>query len=251
MQGRPVGELHTRRGDYNGTPLCLHAVNHPGYTLVLLATYGSSLLQGEGKQVRGVNGSLFSYRRNEPISDYYAEPISDYYDVCHAVDERTNMRQRQRAALAKAWSASKSWANRQLAFVISSTLVNAHLVYHHFSAKRPGKPALDLDDFKARVALDLLRVWKDCRNALLSMDTPPEKRARRRSSAVGRAPEHVLEGIPLHEAGPQERRLNSVESQCRGPGCSRLVRTRCSCDTKLSLCNTCYVVHVTAALGGE
>lgn len=244
MQGRPVGELHTLRGEYNGMPLCLHAVNHPGYTLVLLATYGSSLLQGEAQQVRGVDGHLFSYRRSEPISDYY--------DVRHAVDEHTNMRQRQRAGLEKVWGASKFWVNRQLAFVLSSTLVNAHLAYNHFSAKTSGTPALSMDDFKARVALDLLRVWQDHRNVLLaSADTPPEKRARRRCGAVGGVADHVLEGIPLHLGPRGPSKKASQQWKCRGRGCSRFVRTRCSCDEKLSLCNTCYALHVTAALGGD
>jgi hypothetical protein len=235
MQGKPVGEMHTLKGSYEGMPLCLYAVNHTGYTFLLLATYGSSVLQGPERKVRAANGSLFTYRRNEPISDYY--------DVRHAVDDHNHLRQGQRVNLERAWG-SKFWANRQLAFVISSTLVNACLAYNHFS----GKTCLRLDEFKDRVALDLLHAWQAYRDELADAPTPPGKRASRQRRGEG---EHVLQNIPPY-TGPRGPSKKAYQQwKCKGKQCEKFVRMRCSCNDRLSLCTTCFASHLTETLQDE
>lgn len=228
MAGKPVGQLHCRRGTLDGIVFNLFAVNHQRYTFMLISTYGSTLLDPEERRVYDREGNYFSFRRNEPITDYYR--------ARHAVDDHNHLRQGQRVSLERAWG-SKFWENRQLAFVISATLTNAQLAYNHFVAAKHGKPQLNADDFKLKVATELIRAWEEREKD----ETLAAKRAKRRSG-------HALVNIPKHQgATTKTTRTPYQQVRCKGAGCNNRVRTHCSCDRSLALCCSCFSLHVTDA----
>lgn len=230
MAGKPVGELHTRKARMHDMPLLLFAVNHSLYTFILISTYGCSHLVGPERKVRAANGAMFTYRRNEAIQDYYA--------IRHAVDDHNHLRQGQRVGLERAW-ASKFWPNRQFAFLVSVSLVNAMLAYNHFTASKCDKPLLNLTRFKRHVETGLLRRWKE-------RDTESEAAAlaakRPRRSAAAR--EHRLVSYEKYQ-GATGKKLKKPYQQviCKGAKCSRQVRTHCTCSTSLAFCVDCFLEH--------
>ncbi len=228
MHQKPVGEVHGRRGRLGNTTFNLFAVNHTRYTFILVATYGSTLLESTPKTIRTADGQTFSFKRNEPISDYYR--------ARHAVDDHNHYRQGQRVSFEKAWG-SKFWENRQFSFVVAATLVNAMLAYNHFVAARHAKPRHTFDEFKRLVATELASSWREQQVAAVA----EPKRARRSTER-----EHQLIKIPKFEGS----RLGSVtkkayqQVRCKWQGCDKFTRQYCSCDRNLVLCQGCMVMHL-------
>lgn len=228
MQGKPVGELHGRRGKLGNTRFNIFAVNHVRYTFIMVATYGSTLLQGEEKKIKTADGQTFSYKRNEPISDYYK--------ARHAVDDHNRHRQGQRIGIEKAWG-SKFWANRQLAFIITVNLVNSMLAYNHYIAAKHGKPQLSLNDFKDSISIDLIRLWEE-----RELEGQAASKRPRRSSDMEHTPVKMQKFEGAKPGVPTAKPYQQVV--CRGVGCKSLTRQYCSCDRTLFLCSRCMVSHL-------
>jgi hypothetical protein len=231
MRRKPVGELHGRRGMLNGMAFNLFAVNHVRYTFIMIATYGSTLLERIPKTIRTYDGQSITFYRNEPLSDYYRGR--------HAVDDHNHYRQGQRISLEKAWG-SKFWPNRQLAFILSSNMVNAMLAYNHVRRAGDADQQLSFEDFTFLVAREFIRNWEERELA----ENMAAKR-RRRAPMV----DHRLVKLPVFEGATPGKRTSQPYQQvkCKGNGCQKMVRTYCSCDRLLALCLDCFSVHVAQA----
>lgn len=228
MEHKPVGQLMTRLGSIDEIPMLLHAVNHSRYVFIMISTYGSSVLRDPPRTVRSADGQIFTYRRNEPLADYY--------QARHAVDDHNHLRQGQRSHLEQAW-ASKFWPNRQLAFILSTTLVNAMLVYNHFTAPATGEPKLGFNEFRAKVARGLIRKWEEQQTEATSAG----KRARRSTGSQL----HQLLKLRVGFGAKGERVKKKYQQvRCRGDKCINMVRTYCSCDSNLILCASCFRIHI-------
>jgi xylulokinase len=235
MEGKPIGELHGRRGKLGDCTFHLFAVNHSRYTFLLLSTYGSLALVGPERTIFSpTNRSSFSYRRNEPIADYYRGR--------HAVDDHNHLRQGQRVDVERAWG-SKFWHVKQLAFLVSATLVNTQLAYNHFVVPlNSRRRRLSFNQVRMRVAAALLMEWE--RN---------EADAGAASSPTGRR--HLVRGGHMLVSYEKNRSFRNpakkvksmyLQRKCQGEGCKRMVRRHCTCDRTLSLCLECHNVHVAA-----
>jgi xylulokinase len=228
MAGKPVGELHARRGTLGDMRFNLFAVNHNRYTFILIATYGSTVLENEARVLRCVDGRTLTFRRNEPLNDYYR--------ARHAVDDHNHYRQGQRVSLEQAWG-SKFWPNRQFAFVVATAMVNALMAYNHFDRLAKGEPALTLRQFQALVAEELIRRWEHREKEA----EPPGRRPKR---AVSR--EHNLTVLATFEGAVPGKRTQAKYQQvrCKGENCKRMIRTYCSCNRLRALCQSCFTLHV-------
>lgn len=213
-----------------GFPIALFAVNYGRYVLQLVATYGCNVL-GEVKRKVRTSGAVIEFRRNAVIDDYYA--------ARHAVDDHNHLRQGQRLDLERAW-ASKSWAIRQFAFLISASLVNAYLAYKHFDLGS----VTTFNAFRRHVARELMDTWRD-------RDMEPglaANRPKRRLSDANRV--HTLERLAKFCGATPGKKAQQPYQQvrCRGHNCSKMVRTHCSCQYDMFLCLECYAIHVADAI---
>lgn len=235
MAGKPVGELHGRRGKLNGVPFHIFAVSHRRYTFILVATHGSTRVDTEPRKLRTADGHVLFFRRNEPINDYYR--------ARHAVDDHNHYRQGQRVSLEAAWG-SKFWPNRQLGFVLCVVLVNAMMAHNHFVVPRSGQDKLSFDDFKYIVARELVCKWEE-------RAKPPGAAANRpRRAAVV---EHRHLKLSKYEGAKPGSRTACPYQQvrCRGTGCSKSIRTYCSCNRMLFLCSSCFLEHFSDVSGSQ
>ena len=271
MRTRPVGQLHARRGaSEDQVPIAHFFVNHGNAVVQLLSTYGSGALGHEQRKVR-TEDKVLSYRRNAVLDDYCR--------ARRAADLHSRICQGQQLALERAWS-SRRWPLRQLAFVLSATLVNAYFVYLHFG----GHKRVLFSDFRRRVETELAHGEKARRQqqqvAAAAAHEPPRPRQPsastgagavgrirnegtrhqlagtaprwRRSTGAGAEPSHVLVHLKKNEgAVPGKRTKKDYQQQrCKGEGCSTSTRTYCACDRSLFLCLSCFAAHVTAAAAG-
>lgn len=235
MEDKPAGELHGRRATLGGMPFNLFAVNHRRYTFIALATYGSTRLEPVPCKLRTADGLVLTYKRNEAIGDYYR--------ARQAVGNHIRCHQGQRVSLATSCDGEYR-ANGHLGFLVNVALVNAVMAYNHFVASSSSGPKRQsFDDFKARVAVELVEAW--------------EGRARDTAEALGKRPkradddaapvvEHGLEKIPPFEGAVPGKRTATKYQQvhCKGGGCSKKVRTYCRCDRSVVLCQSCFAAHL-------
>jgi hypothetical protein len=230
LKTKPVGELHARKGtSADQLPIAHFLVNYGKYVVQLLSTYGSDVLGDEQRRVR-TDGKVISYRRNAVIDDYYRARL--------AVDLHNNVRQGQWRTLEETW-ASRKWPVRQLAFVVSATLVNTYFIYTHFSGH---EPITTFNQFRRLVLLELMETEKARRNE----GAEAARRPRRPSLGGEVEVSHKLVHLKLYEgASPGKRTKKKYQQQrCKGRGCGALTRTFCSCDRKLFLCLGCFATHV-------
>ena len=223
MKDKPVGELHTRQGNYKGMPFLLFCVNHRLYTFVLVSTYGSSVLLDKDHKVLSPDGAVMKFKRNEPISDYYR--------VRHAVDDHNHYRQGQRVDIERSWG-SKFWPVRQLAFMVTTSLVNAHLAYKYFVCSPHGKAPSTFDKFKKKVAVELMEAWE-----LREQEGTPPKRSKR-----GGQKSHERKSLPPF-VGAKWQRTKKAAQQVKCRRCGGLTRGYCACDKTLFLCQRCHLDH--------
>lgn len=140
--------------------------------------------------------------------------------------------------LERAW-ASRRWCIRQLAFLLSASLVNAYLAYNHFDIGT----SRTFNDFRRQVLRELMNTWRD-------RDREPgvaADRSKRRSS--GGMVVHALEALgKFCGAVPGKKTAQPYQQvRCRGAGCTKMVRTHCSCAYTMFFCRACHAAHVRAA----
>ncbi len=224
MEGKPVGDLHTAQGILDGATFNVFAVNHKKFTYINLATYGSSVLQSKTYTIENDDGTSFTYKRNQVLADHYGSRF--------LVDIHNRFRQGMAYSLERAWG-SKSWIQRQLAFLLSLSLVNAFEAYNFMSKDDEEYPPMTYTQFFVRVMEELLVDDEMDRGV-----EPPRQ--------VARLQEHELVKAPLHTGakGVPNARMKYQQVQCKGSsGCTRRVREHCTCDPKLFLCPNCFARH--------
>ena len=241
IKGKPIGKICTNQIEVEKCNIRVFAVQHTKHPFVLLATYGTSCLVGPVRRAKDTDGSVIRFRRNQPIDDYYT--------ARHAVDDHNRARQGTGHDFEKKWN-SRSWDIRQLAFLISSSIVNAHLARRRFDRQAPDQSLLV---FKRELALQLLNL--DSKDSAEPGNVASRTRHQTAARNTPKQSIHHLESMPPH-TGARGNYVNTAYPQwrCRGYAgrkCQRKVRTFCACMSGMWMCKSCHPWHVVEVRDGQ
>jgi len=141
--------------------------------------------------------------------------------------------------------ASKDWANRQFAYLIASSEINALLAYNRYVRKPVGLGSLSVMEFREILAKQLiynhdLDVQPE---GIASEDSPSSAVVKRRRCAA----QHQLVRPP-NKTGSWHGSWKSVatdylQRRCSGENCTERVRKYCVCDKTRFWCTNCFAVH--------
>ena len=162
-----------------------------------------------------------------------------YYWARHAVDDNNHNRSGY-LSLEDAVN-TKSWVMRQFTFIEAVAEANACLAYNYF-VRRPKKLRLLTNTEFRRLVAESLVTNTDGRNDAVLNSAAYENL---NVCTLQRYPKGTGEWsstkgsfkVPSHPY--QKFRWNYG-----GDACKRLVRTYCSCDPKLTMCNICFGHHL-------
>lgn len=223
-------------------PFYLVAMRDSKHILKLMATYGTSILEGEAKKRRNPStGAIVSFQ--------YPNVIANYYMARHAVDDNNNLR--QGSISLEATVGTTNWALRQFFALMAMSEVNALLLYNVMQEKKR-KDRVSLLDFRRVLAEALVSNdhYKAELAALQVSHGVPTTRGEKRRAAEVALGGHALEKIApyygqyLGNGLRQHVKTAHLQLKCRGLGCAARVRTYCVCNPLLTLCAQCFALHV-------
>ncbi|EDQ84524.1 uncharacterized protein MONBRDRAFT_34680 [Monosiga brevicollis MX1] len=186
---QPVGTLVAREGTWRPSSRKLghFAVNYGKSVRSLISTYGSHHCGRQMAHVRS-NGQVIEFQRNAPFEDHYAARF--------AVDLHNTLHRAQRGDLERAW-ASRRWQVRQLALVLSVTVVNAFLIGNKFGLVT----SANINEFRFQLASELLRAWRK------------RKKASRKGKRTSTGGEGRLPRLLMHEGGQAAKRAKKRQQE--------------------------------------
>lgn len=139
MQGRDVGSIRVRKGEYtmNGESQTLHmvALADSLHNSLMITNWATILRDGTPKK-RRVGGQLVEFQ--------YGEMHNHYYYCRHTVDDNNN--NRQGCLSFEDVFVTKSWKLRQFGFILAFVLTNLYL-FHNFARGKAGLEEVSKADF--------------------------------------------------------------------------------------------------------
>ena len=161
----------------------------------------------------------------------YPEVIRNHFMFRHAVDDH-NGKQHSPISLEVVW-ATKRWANRVFAFLLSITEVNCFFAESHFMDRKSGS----MLEFRKQLAYELIE------NDYLEKE---EAAMRRRSTRIQEGIGHGLLSLPPFKKFVGTKVVTSMSkyppkkcNYCKGE-----VRTYCRCTPGVHLCSHCLAEHI-------
>ena len=136
----------------------------------------------------------------------------------------------------------KGWEMRQFGFIVALCQANAFLLWNYQKVKE-GKEELTKAEFVRDLAKELIENedWRRERGE------EEDKRERQGERKRRRAEYHEIMKIPTGCGKWDGRCFRKVKCKYQKytctAGCGRMIRTYCSCDKSLILCNECFAVH--------
>ena len=235
MSAQEIGSSDALVGRLDDKQFYVYATRDSRFICKLMATYGTLLPAGPEKRRQTGEGRLVTFR--------YNTVTSNYYKARGAVDTHNNVRQGSMSF--EAAFASKDWANRQFAYLIASSEINALLAYNRYVRKPVGLGSLSVMEFREILAKQLiynhdLDVQPE---GIASEDSPSSAVVKRRRCAA----QHQLVRPP-NKTGSWHGSWKSVatdylQRRCSGENCTERVRKYCVCDKTRFWCTNCFAVH--------
>jgi Transposase IS4 len=226
-----IGECNALTGSLNDTNYSLFVMKDVEYNMKLMATYGRLIPKDNAaEKQRRVQGQIVKLK--------YMEPFANHYLYRHCVDDHNNLRHSD-ISLEEIW-VTHSWENRVFAFILAISEVNTFLGWKLFANS---ETTMTMLQFRRCLAKEL--ITNDYDNEEESSDLSPRRSKRKRLLQV-----HQLEHAPPHaqrfSCGKWIRTSKQKYQQytCKTPGCTKKIRTFCSCEPGFWMCMTCHDNHV-------
>ena len=161
----------------------------------------------------------------------YPEVIHNHFMFRHAVDDH-NGKRHSPISLEVVW-ATKRWANRVFAFLLSITEVNCFLAESHFMDRKSGS----MLEFRKQLAYKLIES-----DYLEKEEAAMCRRSIRIQEGIG----HGLLSLPPFKKFVGTKVVTSMSKypQKKCNYCKREVRTYCRCTPGVHLCSHCLAEHI-------
>ena len=219
-----LGTARARKGmgttDGCSYPFFIAALRDSSHVFMCMSTFGTLLNTGK-KVSRGPH----SFERPQVYDEYYV--------ARHSVDDNNNLRQGHRG-IEEAWE-TRSWAHRNLAFLISLAEVNGFRAMSEFA--NPNMK--ELMTFRRAIVDEAFLANRAVQPAPTTRSSP-----KKRASDSG----HTLLPIP-----PKKKRYRGVwvdapelkgqYPQWRCSVCHKKARYYCSCNADKGFCQVCFGSH--------
>eukprot|EP00043_Microstomoeca_roanoka_P016037 m.161606 g.161606 ORF g.161606 m.161606 type:complete len:381 (-) comp16378_c1_seq2:150-1292(-) len=236
VEHRPAGSTLAKKATFvdshgDNTNFYVAVLREARFAMLLMATCFTTVTLEDSRAIR--------HRRltdGTPVHFELPDVFHVYYRARHAVDDHNKLRVAFTSIEQKVLT--KSWALRQLQFVLAITEVNAYLAF-----KRWVQPQVQLKmrDFRRLLARQLL-------------DNPwlQEEGLRPKRSKTSPCVEHEHRTTPAYSTwdgsqfviDPKHNKTRVRQRKCRD--CSKRTIHYCSCSPGHGLCSKHYVVHVTS-----
>jgi hypothetical protein len=226
MEAATIGTAKCRKGKMGSVRFNLVALRDTKHVLKLATTHGSMSPGVIKRRRHPITGA--------PLQFAYPEVVSQYYRGRHAVDDNNNLR--QGSCSLEARFEVRSWVLRQFIALIAISEVNA-LCYYNYLGRDEGSQPVSLITFRRILARSLIN------NPYLPLpDASPMSTRQRQSDG---APNHTFMTAPPFSGKWRNGQWTLVQTQylkyhCTTSGCSREIRTYCSCDPSKYLCQSCF-----------
>jgi hypothetical protein len=229
FKDKGLGVADTLEQDIEGTKFLIHCQNDTKYVTKIMATYGLICENADHTTYRHVGGEWKSFK--------YVEPMSRHNHSKHWVDD-FNQRRHQPIALEDVWKTTW-WPHRQFTFLLSVAEVNS--INSRARARR--QSAEQQLDFRCQLAKGMLENTIDDYGNLCCSPVRPRKRSR-----MSYVEQHSLETKPnfmgLWDNSTKywtKVKTKYLKSKCSS--CSREIRTYCSCNKSVPMCQECWGKH--------
>ena len=250
MKNEPNGKIAAISGKMDNVPYSIFALQEPSYTSMMMSTYGS-IGETDYEAKRFIEGT------KEEIHFRLNDVFANHFKYRHAVDDHNHLRH-QIPSIEDTW-ATHFWPNRQFAFLLAISEVNAYKAFEYFVWKNKNfdkfskNTIFKLHTFRKTLAFELIN-----NNHLLSDNTysPNDSmyhdnsgRRSKRGRVSYAIEDHQFETAPLFahnffngkwvKSSPSKY----PKHRCITPGCNNRVRTYCSCSPGTWRCAHCYGLH--------
>ena len=238
MADKEVGEVGVWQGVLDGVTFFYFMMKEPAFVMKLMSTYGDTATPPKQEKTRRYykdeNGDTV---RREFL---YTTLFSNHFLYRHKIDDHNNDRHSV-PAFEETWVTHR-WPNRVFAFILAVCEINAYLAFRWFVWKN--KPSTfkkpTVHQFRRRLAIELIYNChlEDC----VTCGVENRKRRRKTDHELSAAPKHAKQ----YKFGKWENTAKQVYQQhtCTGHGCSKRVRTYCSCCPGVWLCQSCHANHI-------
>ena len=203
----------------------------PDYIMKIMSSFGTlnENVDHKTRRVYKQDGQTITKTFN------YIEPISNHFKYRHQIDDHNN-RRHSPISIEKTW-ATKFWPDRNFAWFLAVTEVNANLARGYF-----GGETLPQIEFRKKLA------WEMMNNALGGDAVVDEDS---RMSLRKRKHQHELVKLKPFQGTwcaltKKFKRVKTKYQQQRCNNwstCKKQVRTYCKCTNGLFLCNGCFMDH--------
>ena len=210
------------------------------YVMKIMTTYGTLRpnANNDNQTYRILNdGSKVSFK--------YTKCFDNHYTFRHSVDDNNNLRHAI-PSIEGSWVTHR-WAPHVLSFLIALSETNAFLAFRYYIWDNKIRPAMSLNDFCRKLALQLIKnKWL---KSEMECNGNEEEETMRQSLRQKRKMELTLLSAPLHASffsGTKwtcNANLRYAQYTCKGIGCSKRIRTYCSCNPNQWLCTRCFSNH--------
>ena len=114
---KEVGSADALRGQLDGVPVYIYGMKEPDYTMMLMATYGTSAEQGDEKARNFMDGGSKVVKKFK-----YPEVVYNHYQFRDVINNNNSMRMSP-ISMEETWMTSQ-WANRVFCFLLAVMVVN-------------------------------------------------------------------------------------------------------------------------------
>ena len=257
MKDAAIGSVQVVQGKLDGVGYNLFCMREPDYVMKLMSTYGTLDTDENSK----LNKRTFTSRTTKQpttASFKYTEVFNNHFKYRHCVDDHNHLRHSV-PSIEGTWVTSR-WACRVFSFILAISEVNTYLAFKYFiwggkdeneedgNSEKGKVPTLH--EFRRKLALELIN------NEFLPQTQDSAKKQPPRGVKI--AVKHTLKTAPnfasYYRGYRWVCRAKSKYQQytCKRYGCTRRIRTYCSCEPSYWLCKECHLDHcVSVAIDKE
>ena len=146
FENKNMGDANSWAGTLDNIPFHVYAMKEPDYIMSLMSTYETNDRDnGKETQQDWKEGATM-----KSVTFKYPEVIHNHFMFRHAMDDH-NGKQHSPISLKVVW-ATKRWANRVFAFLLSITEVNCFLAELHFMDRKSGS----MMEFQKQLVYELI-----------------------------------------------------------------------------------------------
>ena len=227
FENKNVSNADSWAGTLDNIPFHVYTMKELDYVMSLMSTYGTND-RDNGKETRRdwKEGATM-----KSITFKYPEVIHNHFMFRHAVDDH-NGKRHSPISLEVVW-ATKRWANRVFAFLLSITEVNCFLAQSHFTDRESGS----MLEFRKQLAYELIE-----NDYLEKEEAALHRRSTRTQERIG----HGLLSLPTFKKICWDKSCHFYvqipPKKCNY--CKREVCTYCRCTPGVHLCSHCLAEHI-------